>query len=86
MKIGTILFGTSCGSRAAVSEERLWARAGLEPSTTELLSDPIALLLMRADRLETSEIQMLLHQARGRRSGAAERRERARQTAPVQAA
>ena len=35
-----------------LEESRLWTRAGQEPTTTELLSDPIALLLMRADKLK----------------------------------
>jgi hypothetical protein len=45
-----------------------WLRAGVEPSTTELLADPIALLLMRADRLTPQEVATLLRAARLRKA------------------
>jgi hypothetical protein len=41
-------------------------RAGVEPSTTALLADPIALLLMRADRLSAEEVEAVLREARQR--------------------
>jgi len=67
MKLSTILFGTGVGRKVMAQESRLWMRAGQEPSTTELLSDPIAILLMRADNLEASGIETLLREARRRR-------------------
>jgi hypothetical protein len=67
MKLSTILFGTGVDRKVMTKESRLWMRAGLEPSTTELLSDPIAILLMRADNLEASGIETLLREARRRR-------------------
>jgi hypothetical protein len=45
-----------------------WLRAGVEPTTTELLADPIALLLMRADRLKPHEVATLIRVARKRRA------------------
>jgi len=67
MKLSTILFGTGVGRKVMAQESRLWMRAGQEPSTTELLSDPIAILLMRADNLEASKIETLLREAHRRR-------------------
>ena len=59
-------FGTGESRKMKVKESRLWARAGLEPSTTELLADPIAILLMQADKLQAAEVEMLLREARQR--------------------
>ncbi|MFI5022883.1 MAG: hypothetical protein ACHQRJ_14695, partial [Alphaproteobacteria bacterium] len=67
MKLSTILFGTGVDRKVMAKESRLWMRAGQEPSTTELLSDPIAILLMRADNLEASGVERLLREARRRR-------------------
>jgi len=50
------------------SRTRQWALAGIEPSVTEILADPITLLLMRADRLEVAEVETLMRAARQRRS------------------
>jgi hypothetical protein len=67
MLIGTRgFFGTAENRKMKVKESRLWARAGLEPSTTELLADPIAILLMNADKLQAAEVEMLLREARQR--------------------
>ena len=72
MRLSTILFGTSSsfdtGSErdGKAAESRLWTRAGLEPSTTELLADPIAILLMQADKLQAGEVETLLRHARQR--------------------
>jgi len=72
MRLSTILFGTSSsfdtgGERdGKAAESRLWTRAGLEPSTTELLADPIAILLMQADKLQACEVEALLRHARQR--------------------
>jgi len=81
MRLSTILFGTSnvfgTGSRrnGRTGESRLWTRAGLEPSTTELLADPIAILLMQADKLQASEVESLLRHARQRAARARQRRD-----------
>jgi hypothetical protein len=48
------------------AETTRWARAGVEPSTTEILADPITLLLMRADRLDVAEVESLIRVARRR--------------------
>jgi hypothetical protein len=72
MRLSTILvgtrgfFGTGKNRKMKVKESRLWARAGLEPSTTELLADPIAILLMQADKLQAAEVERLLREARHR--------------------
>lgn len=49
-----------------LAESRMWARSGVEPTTTALLADPIALLLMRADRLTTREVEVVIREARRR--------------------
>ncbi len=67
MKLSRVLFGTGVDRNVMARESRLWMRAGQEPSTTELLSDPIAILLMRADNLEASGVETLLREARRRR-------------------
>ncbi len=75
MKLREILFRTGkADARAAnVRESRLWTRAGLEPSTTELLSDPITILLMRADKLQASQVESLIREARERTARRARR-------------
>jgi hypothetical protein len=45
-----------------------WWKAGNEPTTTEILADPITILLMRADRLDPGEVVTLLRAARQRRA------------------
>ncbi len=50
------------------SEIGPWWKAGIEPTTTEILADPITLLLMRADRLDPEEVITLLRAARQRRA------------------
>jgi hypothetical protein len=53
-------------AKQRITESRRWARAGAEPSTTELLADPIALLLMRADRLTVNDVEAVLRAAKRR--------------------
>ena len=76
MKLREILFRTgNAGARSAkLRESRLWTRAGLEPSTTELLSDPITILLMRADKLQASQVESLIREARERTARGTRRR------------
>jgi hypothetical protein len=50
--------------RATVGADRRWAWAGVEPTVSELLSDPIAVLLMRADRLTATDVERSLGRAR----------------------
>lgn len=50
-----------------ITESRRWLRAGLEPSTMALLSDPIALLLLRADRLNSRDVEAAMRTAKRRR-------------------
>ena len=59
------LFGRK-DDKTQLTASRKWARAGVEPSTTALLADPIAILLMRADRLSTEEVEAVLREARKR--------------------
>jgi hypothetical protein len=59
------LFGKK-SAKPSLSESRRWGRAGVEPSTTALLADPIAILLMRADRLSAEEVEAILREARQR--------------------
>jgi len=59
------LFGKG-STKPSLSENCRWVRAGVEPSTTALLADPIALLLMRADRLSAEEVEAVLREARQR--------------------
>jgi hypothetical protein len=51
--------------KALASDERRWRYRHPEPSTRELLADPIAHLLMRADRLTPREVYSALERARG---------------------
>ena len=50
--------------KAQAPDERRWRYRHPEPSTRELLADPIAHLLMRADRLTPREIYSVLERAR----------------------
>jgi hypothetical protein len=70
MLSGARLFAKGSRKRG-LSESRQWGRAGVEPSTTALLADPIAILLMRADRLSAEEVAAVLRQARERLPGQA---------------
>lgn len=74
MNLGRMLF--SKGNSALLDNRKSavagraarWAGGGVEPSTAELLSDPITRLLMEADRLDTSRVQALMHDLRRRRT------------------
>ena len=59
-------FGGKAATAKVTRNER-WA--GIEPSINTLLSDPIAVLLMRADRLTLHEVETVLRTARHRRVG-----------------
>ncbi len=59
-------FGDKAATAKVTGNER-WA--GIEPSINTLLSDPIAVLLMRADRLTLHEVEFVLRTARHRRAG-----------------
>jgi hypothetical protein len=60
------LFGGEAATAKVTGNQR-WA--GIEPSINTLLSDPIAVLLMRADRLTLHEVEIVLRTARHRRAG-----------------
>ena len=72
MRLGRLPLETRTYPRARrtgeFAEIQRWARAGVEPTTTEVLADPITLLMMRADRLEVAEVEALIRAARQRRA------------------
>ncbi len=46
---------------------RAWVKGGIEPSTADLLADPIAILLMRSDRLTARDVEAVIRRARRHR-------------------
>ncbi|HEV2189645.1 MAG TPA: hypothetical protein VGR70_20720 [Stellaceae bacterium] len=57
--------GKSIESQAAELDRPGFRCFGGEPELCDLLHDPIALALMAADKVDSSDVYALLHKARG---------------------
>lgn len=50
-----------------------WSKAGIEPSITDVLSDPIVHTLMRADRVHITDLLAIIFDCVDRRAAETER-------------
>ena len=65
---------------AALHERQPWGRAGLEPSLSEALADPLVQTIMRRDGVAHVALESIIADARRRMHKATERAAAARET------